>query len=396
MKKLNIYVCLITEESESLWHRQITWSLQAMGHSVFTSQQLPLRQSWLTPYKYWGEEQKVNLTQLIIDDVKKEHANAGIDLFFCYLFDFQFKPFLFTELEKVGIPSLYFFCDNFSHPQIARDYAPSATLNWVPEWKATEQFKQSKSKYIYLPMAANPQLNFPLDTTLNEDVTFIGSKNNYRGNILKSIIDNGYPLKIYGDNWVPSSGSFHDLEGNNKPTASEYKSLPFKEQLQRFIYWRKQSIKYQISKRLNPQSKPTNNISEFDFSEHTNKELLDWKTMNEYTFKAKVCLGINDKFITDANGTPCNYMKMRDFEAAMSGACYLTQNTPESEWHFHEGHEVMRYTYPEEMLEKLSFLLKNENFRNKLKINIRARALKDHTWESRFNEAFKALNLLPQ
>jgi len=121
-----------------------------------------------------------------------------IDLFFCNMFPFQFTPELFKGLTGLGIPSVYFFCDNFAHKEVAEKFAPYATLNWVPEKNALEQFKASKSRFIYLPMAANPEICYPVDAQETVEISFLGTKNPYRRDLLGRVLNAGLNLKVYG------------------------------------------------------------------------------------------------------------------------------------------------------------------------------------------------------
>jgi spore maturation protein CgeB len=107
-----------------------------------------------------------------------------------------------------------------------------------------------------------------------------------------------------------------------------------------------------------------------------------------------VTIGINDQFNPYLKNSLVIYTKLRDFEATMAGACYLTQKTPDNTNFFEDGKDIMTYTTADELIDKAKFLQKNEQARYKLRINAHQRALSEHTWSHRFEKAFTQLGLL--
>lgn len=401
MKQLNIYVCLIVEEELNLWHRQLTDSLKQMEHQIFTPPaNIGLRKSWLLVQKgFWNNKHQEQLTFKILEDVNKKHQVQGIDLFFCYLYPFQFKADLFKELTLLNIPSLFFFCDNFANPNVALKYAPHCTLNWVPEIDATHQFEKSKSNFIYLPMAANPQYNYPHKVIETYDLTFFGTKNPYRRSILGQLLVENINLNVFGDGWFTSEITYHELEIKKKNTIEKFPQLGIQDKILRYLKYKKSGIidfiKYGLATRKKRKEYSKLGI-EYDhlFQNIACKYPLDFIEANKIYSLSSITIGINDQFNPHLQNSITIYTKLRDFEATMAGACYVTQKTSDNTNFFEEGKEIMTYTTVEELIDKIKFLQKHDEIRTQLRSNARQRSLSEHTWSHRFKKAFAKLGLI--
>jgi spore maturation protein CgeB len=398
MKSLNIYCCLIVEEESNLWHRQFTETLRDLGHTVFTPKDLGLRESWfLMGAGSWNKQHQEKLSDKILSDVKDKHKNNGIDLFFCYLYPFQFRPELFTHLSSLSIPAVYFFCDNFAYPEVASKYAPLVTLNWVPERDAVEQFKKSGSCFIHLPMAANPKYSYPISMSEDVNIAFLGSKNSYRRNILGKVIKSGINLRVYGDGWNPKARSYHELEFEKTPASFE-STLSLTDKIIRYAKFKagslSQTLSYGLLPRINNKKYALLGI-EYDkiLESVSNSTPLSEPEANKVFSRSKVIIGINDQFNPLKKDPIVIYSKLRDFEAPMAGACYLAQSTPDQSGIFDIDKEIMTYNSVDELIDKANFLLGNTSFRTKLRSNARERSLRDHRWANRFNQIFASLGI---
>jgi spore maturation protein CgeB len=109
---------------------------------------------------------------------------------------------------------------------------------------------------------------------------------------------------------------------------------------------------------------------------------------------SKISIGINEQINIGEPNPLIIYSKLRDFETTMSGACLLTQATPEQPHLFEIGTDIEVYTSKEELLEKAKELLKSPTKRLAMRAKAREKSLALHTWQHRFEKLFKALNLV--
>ncbi len=87
-------------------------------------------------------------------------------------------------------------------------------------------------------------------------------------------------------------------------------------------------------------------------------------------------------------------LKGRDFELPMSGGLYLTEHHDELVPFYEIGREIITYTGFDDLLEKIRWLLLNPDQSDAIRRAGRERALREHTWEMRFERVFRLLGVL--
>jgi spore maturation protein CgeB len=87
-------------------------------------------------------------------------------------------------------------------------------------------------------------------------------------------------------------------------------------------------------------------------------------------------------------------LKGRDFEVPMSGGLYLTEHHEELVPFYDVGREIVTYTGFDDLLEKIRWLLSNPDKAEVIRQAGRARALREHTWEMRFDRVFRLLGVI--
>jgi len=96
--------------------------------------------------------------------------------------------------------------------------------------------------------------------------------------------------------------------------------------------------------------------------------------------KSRMILGIG----TIAHTTDVYTIKLRDFDATMAGAVYITHRNPDLLELFKEGEEILCYSTLDELVRKVKQCLADPDARARIGKQARARALQDHTWDTRF------------
>ncbi len=87
-------------------------------------------------------------------------------------------------------------------------------------------------------------------------------------------------------------------------------------------------------------------------------------------------------------------LKGRDFEVPMSGGLYLTEHHEELVPFYEVGREIVTYTGFDDLLEKIRWLLSDPEQAEATRRAGRERALREHTWEMRFEKVFRMLGAL--
>lgn len=79
-------------------------------------------------------------------------------------------------------------------------------------------------------------------------------------------------------------------------------------------------------------------------------------------------------------------IKLRDFDAPMSGALYLTHRNPDLLRLFKEGEEIECYISIDECVKKIKYYLDNPDMREKIASSGLAKAKKFYSWEKRIKD----------
>jgi len=87
-------------------------------------------------------------------------------------------------------------------------------------------------------------------------------------------------------------------------------------------------------------------------------------------------------------------LKGRDFEVPMSGGLYLTEHHEELLPFYEIGREIVTYRGFADLVEKISWLLSRPDDAESIRRAGRARALREHSWEMRFDRVFRLIGVL--
>jgi hypothetical protein len=87
-------------------------------------------------------------------------------------------------------------------------------------------------------------------------------------------------------------------------------------------------------------------------------------------------------------------LKGRDFEVPMSGGLYLTQDNPELSLVYDVGKEIVTYKDEKDCAQKIRWLLAHPDEADNIRNAGRTRAMKDHSWEKRFEQVFGIAGIL--
>lgn len=118
--------------------------------------------------------------------------------------------------------------------------------------------------------------------------------------------------------------------------------------------------------------------------------LLAVEDMVKLYSRSKINLGFGG--VEGHQDTFC--LKGRDFEIPMSGGLYLTEDHPELTYAFQPGEEIITYSGIDDLTQKIRHYLQHPDEAKAVRKKGRERALREHTWEARFNKIFRLLGLL--
>ena len=301
-----------------------------------------------------------------VDYVKAEHPRRRIDLFLSYLFPYQVDPSAVTAIRALGIPCVNFFCDNMREFSRIPQAFGCFNLHWVPEADARVLYARSRMPFIYapMPMWVRPEFRDGPDAEPN-GVVFVGSHDALREDLLGEAVGLGLQLGVYGSGWLGGGeGDKARIHPIHVTLANQVEFL----RREGMLGWVMRAT-YQFRRR-----RPDEWIGR-----HAHPALdgdAYFRAMREF----QVVIGINRcPSFRRPFSNPFRYSRLRDIEAPMLGACYLTEMAPGLGDLYEIGAEIETYRDAAELAEQSARLQADAPKRRRLRQLGQRRALADHT-----------------
>ena len=84
----------------------------------------------------------------------------------------------------------------------------------------------------------------------------------------------------------------------------------------------------------------------------------------------------------------------RDFEVPLIGSLYMNESNEKIANYYVPDKEIVLYKDRDDLVEKIKYYLEHDEERDMIAKAGRERALRDHTWEKRFDYIFKIMELI--
>ena len=304
------------------------------------------------------EEFRKKFSEILLDDIKNNNLIKKIDLFFSYFYSISILPEVIDEIREMGILTVNFYCNNIHQFDLVSEIAPHYDYCMFPEKEAMEKYLDIGANPIHIQMAANSDFYKPYDLKRDYDVTFVGQNYLYRQNYVEFLYKNRIDIHVWGPGW------------------------------ERALMPKKVTLVERIKSKagLNKPIIPSANIG---------SPLTDDELVKNYS-RSNISLNFSEVVVQDKNeefGKLKRHIRLRDFEAPMSGAFYMTGYQDELKEYYQIGKEIVCYETKEDLLDKVKYYLKNQDEAEIIRKAGHRRALRDHTWENRFKYLFKKTGL---
>lgn len=266
--------------------------------------------------------------------------------------------------------------------------APKFDVIAVAQKANVEMLSKYNSHLLYLPMAAHPEnyntRDVELEPELHDKVVFVGSPMAFRGHVLRLVAAAGLPLVIFGYGWdqdlTTTKGKLDHL---NQIIGGLYKAS---NDLRKYAYvrWRAEGA----TVFLRSLQRRTANPSSYQVPGAEVRGVISPARLPLSLASAGVCLGFTEVGWIPGDRHIRVQMRARDFEAPMSGACYLVQEAPEHAELYRVGEEIDTWVSIDELVEKTGWYLSHADQARQLGHAGQMRALAEHTWFNRLNKLF--------
>lgn len=354
----------------SFWTDYFRGALAEAGHEIVEAPDCDWAEGLLPADRPEHGEWKGRTWERALDFIRREHAHRPIDLFLSYLFPAQVDSAALSTLRSLGIPCVNFFCDNVREFRRVPAEYQGFDLHWVPEYKALSLYRAARLPFLHAPMACwvPPRFRSPVQEETRPP-TFVGTRDATREQLFAQAIGLGLKVVLQGPGWTSPLTS--PVEAPKR--ASDAATL-INRQL-RFIG--QHGWPAFLRKQFSGSNKAPH--SNFDFSPFGAEPVFGdsyWDALRN----CSVCLGVNQYPSWRFPATkPDTYSRLRDIEAPMAGACYLTEWTEGIDQLYDIGLEIETYRSANELTEKVRELTENAPRRSRLRNASQRRALSDHS-----------------
>lgn len=376
---------LVVMERDTWVNLHIAGSLEEMGHKVHRHYYGDFIGEF---YGKTRSNERIEKNKQLVHTAKQLLQDEGLDLIFCYAQDDFLLPDYARALSKLDIPFVNYNVDMsvqwYRQIRIAKYF----TCVLCAQTDNMNNLKKYGAKVSYFPMAARKSLlathSDPSEFVPAAPVTFMGTPTDQRLKIISVLVNASVPLAVYGKYWkmkqvtqpiVNMEKTLNDIwyYGLAKLRGGGLDSL-IDALKRRFINYKKI-------------------IDESCIPDQLVNDFLPDNVTNTLFKKSKINLGFTRFGGNDPYQIGKYQMKLRDFEVPLAGGFYLVEKAPDYEKCFVPEKEVVTWTTPNELIEKISYYLEHDNERETIAKAGQNRALKEHTWDHRFNKLFHELGI---
>jgi len=315
------------------------------------------------------ERHRPDASRELVEQVRRAHTQAPIDLFFSYFYSSCATPQAILDIRALGILAVNWYCNASYQLHLVEEIAPAYDACLVPERYRLDDYLRIGARPIYCQEAANPVFYKARSVDRDLDVVFVGARYGDRPHYIRRLLDASVNVRVFGPGWRPR---------------------PLRQRVMRITPRR---LLGRARARFGQTASNRRLIAEPEIPLAICGGVLADEELPAIYNRAKIVLGFSSVGNTYASGDRVTQIRLRDFEAPMSGAFYLVEHMPELAEFFEIDREVVTYSSAEELVEKCRYFLTHENERERIRLAGQERALRDHTWQRRFTDLFGELGL---
>jgi spore maturation protein CgeB len=365
-----------------VWRENLYLSLVDLGHDVveFEHDLEPLLAAadFTVPANAaFVAEHRPAAEAALLAQISTTHAERPVDLFFSYFYSSCAGAETIREIRRMGITTMNWYCNASYQLHLVADIAPAYDYCLVPEKFRLDDYRALGANPVYCQEAANPNVYHPYDVPRQFEVTFVGARYAERPLYLRRLIDAGIDTHAWGPGWQDEAG--FKLADSAGGYARALLGLPaWKRTAKRAYKATLGRARYDLPV-LMPRSVCEGPLSDED--------------MVKMYSRSAISLGFSDVAGSLEDGRRITQIRLRDFEAPMSGAFYMVEYMDELAEFFDIGREVVCYEDLDDLVDKCRYYLVHEEERERIRLAGLRRALNDHTWQKRFHDVFETIGM---
>ena len=380
-----------------IWHNNLYLPLKDLGHDV-----VEFRYDLRRTFRYleasdpiqasFIKKNKVRLTNALLKQIKAAHKRKPVKLFFSYLCDSCIFPEAIDEIRSMGIVTVNWYCNGSYQLYQVAEISPHYDWCLVPEKFRIQDYLSMGANPIYCQEAANPNIYRPCDVLKEFDVSFVGQAYGNRPEYIQYLVDREIKVRVWGNGWQYLSS---ELRQANQHFLKRL--LRLGQKLLRPEEWRELWLRFQLFKTVQNETAigdiPSQDVPSIDLPAKIVGGILSDRAMIDLYSRSKINLGFSTCGNTHLAEKRILQIRLRDFEVPMSGGFYMVEYMEELEEFFTIGEEIVCYTDPEDLADKIRYYLAHDEERERIRLAGMRRARGEHTWHQRFQAVFQEIGL---
>ncbi len=364
-----------------IWLHNLYEPLLDLGHDVhlFSSDSIKNIQK-----KRLARQRKTTFSNLLLETFSKEHRRRPFNLFFSYLTDDMIEPSVIDEIRRCGVPTCNFSCNNTHQFYLVKGLSCHFDYNLHSEKFAADIFRKIGATPIWFPMGANPKYYKTYNSPKARQVSFVGQNYATRTQYIWHLLESGVDTHVYGPGWV---------------LKRDYPRL------REFLRWARrtrEALGALVAVSVVRRAYRSASLAHLDLTERLRQKyranlhgpISDEQMIEKYS-DSQISLGFLDVFdFHDPSSTVKQHLHLREFEAPMSGAFYVTGYCEELTEFYEPDKEIITYRNVHELLHKVKYYLSHPEEAERIRLAGQQRALQCHTYQRRFKELFPKIGLM--
>ncbi len=349
-----------------LWRANLHDTLVDLGHDVvefafdYRGISLNLDGTVASQAEYINRHRPRN-SEILLQQVAAAHKVRPLDVFFSYFSTAHVEPAVIRDIGRMGIVTVNWYCNGSYQFNLVEAIAPAYDYCLVPEKFRMADYRRIGANPIYCQEAANPNVYRPCTVPVEYDVTFVGQKYGTRPIYIRQLVDHGIDVRVWGPLWQEGF-SLRRLRGK------------LGEARRRFRAGHRPFYRRDVPR------------------ERCGPPLEDEELIRMYS-RSRVSLGFSAVAAVPLGQEPIKQVRLRDFEAPMSGAFYLVEYFEELMEFFEPDKEIVCFSDADELVDKARYYLKHDAERERIRNAGHVRCRREHTWHKRFEAAFREMGL---
>jgi spore maturation protein CgeB len=326
----------------------------------------------------WQRVGKPRTNERMLAAFHAAQRSGRIDLFYGYLYSSVVYPETIQLIRQAGVPTVNFSCNNVHQFDLVEAIAPFFDVCVVPEQAAQAAYRGVGARPVRIQLAANPRVYRPYPEPRIYDVTFVGQRYADRADFLQHLHRNGVQVRAWGAGW----------QSRKHLNAATLKAgMAFVED--EGLYGLRRVLRSRLQRGPTSSGAALAPSATLSFG---GPRLMHAELVRTFS-QSRMSLGFATAGDSHIGPKRLTHLRLREFEAPMSAALYLTERQEELAEYFCVGREVLAYTDRDDLLEQVRYYLAHPEQAERIRRAGYHRARRDHTWQQRFRDLFAVLGI---